>query len=287
MVARRMPSHGFKACADKLDGIKGRNGHFLRVRVVNDYNEGTIVTPINRPNWTAEGIERFKFVYGFMGTEDGGFKGYENHRLKKMQTITTETIPADVVAIAATEEDFDEDDEEDEFKEFEHNGTKYYRDEDGSLYTIDGDYWGYVTESGDVIKGDRDFDEPVVEPVVRPEVVVPTSFENNSGECKSNMAVERKSKGGNHFKNYTEKEDKIITDYMIESHIEYKNGVPREIFLAKKMRILASIPELNGRKPQNIQTRWERYLHPKYLTDKINQQKDEIQRLKDFIRQNI
>jgi hypothetical protein len=62
--------------------------------------------------------------------------------------------------IAALEnEEFDDDEEGDgeiEFNEFEHNGTKYHRDEENSLYTDDGDFWGYVNDSNEVVEGDRD-----------------------------------------------------------------------------------------------------------------------------------
>ena len=66
---------------------------------------------------------------------------------------------------------------------------------------------------------------------------------------------------------------------MIESHTEMKNGCLREKKMAKKCRELAE--QLNGRKPQNIQTRWERFLHPKYLQSIIDKRDAEIARLKE------
>lgn len=70
-----------------------------------------------------------------------------------------EALKAQLAALEAEDGDDDFDDEDDgeiEFNEFEHNGTKYHRDEDGSLYTDDGDYWGYVNDSDEVVEGDRE-----------------------------------------------------------------------------------------------------------------------------------
>lgn len=49
----------------------------------------------------------------------------------------------------------DDDNEEQEFNPFKHNDTTYHRDEEDSLYTEDGDYWGYINEDNEVIEGDR------------------------------------------------------------------------------------------------------------------------------------
>lgn len=49
----------------------------------------------------------------------------------------------------------DDDNEEHEFNPFKHNDTTYHRDEEDSLYTEDGDYWGYINEDNEVIEGDR------------------------------------------------------------------------------------------------------------------------------------
>jgi hypothetical protein len=55
----------------------------------------------------------------------------------------------------------------------------------------------------------------------------------------------------------------------------------REKKVAKKFRELSQ--QLPGRKPQNIQTRWERYLHPKYLQTIIDERDAEIVRLKQCV----
>ena len=91
-------------------------------------------------------------------------KKLEDEKKRKLEAAAEAKRQQEELAaqIAALEEedgddDFDEDDDgEIEFNEFEHNGTKYHRDEDGSLYTDDGDYWGYVNDSDEVVEGDRE-----------------------------------------------------------------------------------------------------------------------------------
>ena len=95
---------------------------------------------------------------------------------------------------------------------------------------------------------------------------------------------QRKMKGG-FLKNYTQEEDEKIIEFMTKSHKNDKDD--REMFAAKKFRIIAEMPELNGRKPQNVQTRWERYLYCSCLLKNIKQKDAEIEKLKLFIREHI
>ena len=67
--------------------------------------------------------------------------------------------------------------------------------------------------------------------------------------------------------NYTLAEDKIIIDYMTQSHKEEKDGILREINLAKKSRIIAE--KMVGRKPHNIVDRWKRELKNKVVENAL------------------
>ena len=50
---------------------------------------------------------------------------------------------------------FDSDDEGQEFNPYSHNGVQYHLDNEDNLYTEDGDIWGYINESRDVVEGER------------------------------------------------------------------------------------------------------------------------------------
>ena len=54
--------------------------------------------------------------------------------------------------------EFDDSDDEEaqEFNPFEHNGVTYHRDDEDKLYTEDGDFWGYINESNEVVEGEPD-----------------------------------------------------------------------------------------------------------------------------------
>lgn len=78
-----------------------------------------------------------------------------------------EALQAQLAALKSAEElsdveqddelgDFDSDDEGQEFNPFEYNGVEYHRDDEDNLYTQEGDIWGYVTATGDVVEGERD-----------------------------------------------------------------------------------------------------------------------------------
>ena len=53
-------------------------------------------------------------------------------------------------------DDSDSDDEDaQEFNPYEHNGETYHRDDEDKLYTEDGDYWGYINDSGEAVEGEE------------------------------------------------------------------------------------------------------------------------------------
>ena len=79
------------------------------------------------------------------------------------------------------------------------------------------------------------------------------------------------AKKSKHCLNYTLAEDKIIIDYMTQSHKEVKDGTIREISLAKKSRIIAE--KMVGRKPPNIVDRWKRDLKNKVVENEFKQLK--------------
>lgn len=75
-----------------------------------------------------------------------------------------EELKAQLAALEAEEDqvdelgEFDDSDDEDaqEFNPFDHNGVTYHRDDEDKLYTEDGDYWGYINESNEVVEGEAD-----------------------------------------------------------------------------------------------------------------------------------
>ena len=76
--------------------------------------------------------------------------------------------------------------------------------------------------------------------------------------------------------NYTLAEDKIIIDYMTQSHKEEKDGILREINLAKKSRIIAE--KMVGRKPHNIVDRWKRELKNKVVENALKKNLRELEK---------
>lgn len=51
--------------------------------------------------------------------------------------------------------DGSDDEEETEINPYEYNGTTYHRDEENDyLYTESGDFWGHITEEGEVVEGE-------------------------------------------------------------------------------------------------------------------------------------
>ncbi len=77
-----------------------------------------------------------------------------------------EELKAQLAALEASNEQDEElgefdssDDEEDEAQEFnpyEHNGVTYHLDDEGKLYTEDGDYWGYINDAEEVVEGEEE-----------------------------------------------------------------------------------------------------------------------------------
>jgi len=77
-----------------------------------------------------------------------------------------EELKKQLAALEADEEvqeedelgEFDDSDDEDaqEFNPYEHNGVTYHRDDEDKLYTEDGDYWGYINDSGEAVEGDEE-----------------------------------------------------------------------------------------------------------------------------------
>ena len=254
MPIRRIPSSGSNCCASKPDtGIVGKNGSYLRVRV--DLESG-IVEKIHPSSWTEKGNEQFKRQYMEVWMVPEGNNGMEVERLEWVQN--------------------------------KKNGIRCWRDMEGAEY--ENTVQEAMTSAGKEIDthraqevlsflaavstvGEIKEDTEVIQPAVVQEVV------NDVNVCEEK--IKKKKRTSYHFKNYTPEEDAIITDYMTKEHFELFNGKLREKKMAKKCRELAE--QLNGRKPQNIQTRWERFLNPKYLQSLVNDRDAEIARLKGLL----
>ena len=289
MTTRRIPSSGSKACASKKnenkDGIIGKNGSYLRVLL--DKEMGTVEKVLSS-NWTKKGNEQFKRQYLNENDELTDTIGLEDNRLEWIESIKKNVLSwrdaldktlkvqeeiIDELSVESLDVSIIESDSDDEvtFNLFHHDGNEYHCDDENFLYTIEGDFLGFIDNDGNVIvnekrkRGERQNKEVIIE------------CDNYSVSNKS-VVKEKKSK---HLRNYEPEEDAIIIGYMLDSHTENKNGCLREKKVAKKFRELSQ--QLPGRKPQNIQTRWERYLHPKYLQTIIDERDAEIVRLKQCV----
>ena len=289
MTTRRIPSGGSKACASKKnennDGIIGKNGSYLRVFL--DKEIGT-VEKVFSSNWTKKGNEQFKMQYLNENDELTDTIGLEDNRLEWIESIKKGILSwRDVLDKKLKEVGPDESDESLELSEiyeidseleddeitfnFHYDGNDYYRDDENFIYTTEGEIFGIIDNDGNVIVNDDEKNNDIQ----NNEVIIEC---DNSSVPEKSVVKEKKSK---HLRNYEPEEDAIIIGYMLDSHTENKNGCLREKKVAKKFRELSQ--QLPGRKPQNIQTRWERYLHPKYLQTIIDERDAEIVRLKQCV----
>ena len=287
MTTRRIPSSGSKACASKKnEGIIGKNGSYLRVLLD---KEMCTVEKVFSSNWTKKGNEQFKRQYLNENDELTDTIGLEDNRLEWIESIKKGILSwRDVLDKKLKEVGPDESDESLELSEiyeidseleddeitfnFHYDGNDYHRDNENFIYTTEGEIFGFIDNDGNVIVNDDEKNDDIQ----NKEVII--ECDNSSVPDKSVVKEEKKSK---HLRNYEPEEDAIIIGYMLDSHTENKNGCLREKKVAKKFRELSQ--QLPGRKPQNIQTRWERYLHPKYLQTIIDERDAEIVRLKKCV----
>ena len=84
---------------------------------------------------------------------------------EKKRKAEAEKLKAQLAALEASaaanelelgEFDDSDDEEAQEFNPYEHNGETYHRDDEDKLYTEDGDYWGYINDSGEAVEGDEE-----------------------------------------------------------------------------------------------------------------------------------
>ena len=313
---RFLPLEGKIKSPKKNDSHSGKNGAKLRVCA---YLNSKVVTKVNPSNWTDEAHAKFAELYceGRMDVYPGKDYGKSAMRKKKdtadkqlaemlaeMTKLKAELEVAQAEAkrkaevekkrkaeelkkqlaaleaeaekkrkaeelkkqLAALEADdsysdsdsysvFDDSDDEDaqEFNPFKHNGVTYHRDDEDKLYTEDGDYWGYINERGEVFEGDEDD--------------IPCGSETKASEPTPTIS----DSGSKHQKSYTEEEDKKIEEYMMDPVNQGRKNTHIYRELAKL---------LSRRKFQNIQTRWERYVHPKMLKRQLSEERAENAELK-------
>ena len=90
----------------------------------------------------------------------------KKRKAEELKAKAEAELKKQLAALDADEEDqevdelgeFDDSDDEDaqEFNPYEHNGVTYHRDDEDKLYTEDGDYWGYINDSGEAVEGDEE-----------------------------------------------------------------------------------------------------------------------------------
>lgn len=280
-ISRFLPVDGLRKSPPAGNAHLGKNGSKLRVKI---HKTTRVVRKINVVNWTAAAHEKFAEMYsnGEMGSDVG--QDVVKKRKKKVEEeeryCQIELLEAQLAELNRLDgEESRLWDEDEEFNPFWYNGLEFHRDEDDKLITQEGEIWGYIKD-GIVVEGDKDEvvcqngeskrgnDEPKVQ-----------------GESKRRDDDDKPKKKSRHQQNYTEEEKKIILEYMLVSHTKKnRTGVKRELPMIEKCRILSEM--LGRRKPQNIQTQWERYIYPEHLKNMLKKKDEQIIKLSEKSRKD-